>query len=325
MHFKWLVMKRFLLLFLLVLPSVLFFGQEHKINITVSCDGTGDFSSVQDAVNSIRAYMADRTFIFIKNGVYKEKVIVPSWITNLTMKGESVDSTIITWNDHANIRNMGTFRTYTILIQGNGFTAENITFENNAEQLGQAVAVHAEGDRAIFRNCRILGNQDTLLTANQDSRQYYEACYIEGTTDFIFGPATAWFEKCRIHSKKNSYVTAASTVEQNQFGYIFNHCVFTASEGVEKVYLGRPWRPYAATVMLNCEMGPHILPEGWDNWRNPLNEKTARYAEYHCTGPGASSDARVKWSHQLTDKQAKTYTLKNVFSRHDNWNPLQWF
>lgn len=316
-------MKRFLLLILFASSSVLFFGQERKTHITVSCDGTGDFTTVQEAVNSIRAYMPDRTFIFIKNGVYREKVIIPAWITNLTMTGESTDSTIITWNDHANIRNMGTFRTYTILIQGTGFIAENLTFENNAEQLGQAVAVHVEGDRAIFRNCRLLGNQDTLLTANQDSRQYYEGCYIEGTTDFIFGPATVWFEGCRIHSKKNSYVTAASTVEQKQFGYVFNRCVFTADSSIHKVFLGRPWRAFAATVMLNCELGPHILPEGWDNWSNPMNEKTARYAEYNSSGPGANPEKRVKWSHQLTARQAKTYTLKNVFSRHDNWNPLK--
>lgn len=314
-------MKRFFLLFVLTCQSVVFLGEER--HIVVAADGSGDFVSVQEAVNSIRAYMPDRTFMFIKNGIYHEKIIVPSWVTNLTMTGESVDNTIITWNDHANIRNMGTFRTYTIWIQGVGFTAENLTFENNAEQLGQAVAVHVDGDKAIFRNCRFLGNQDTLLTANQESRQYYEDCYIEGTTDFIFGPATAWFERCHIHSKKNSYITAASTVEGNRFGYVFNRCVLTSAEGVTRVYLGRPWRSFAATVFINCEMGDHIVPEGWHNWDNPLNEKTARYSEYHSSGPGASPATRVPWSHQLNRKEVKAYSIKNVFSRYDGWNPVK--
>ncbi|HUW92086.1 MAG TPA: pectinesterase family protein [Bacteroidales bacterium] len=314
-------MKRFAYSLVLIFLPALIYSQER--HIVVAADGSGEFTSVQEAVNSIRAYMPDRTFMFIKNGIYREKIIIPSWVTNLTVTGESVENTIITWNDHANIRNMGTFRTYTIWVQGVGFTAENITFENNAEQLGQAVAVHVDGDRAIFRNCRLLGNQDTLLTANQESRQYYEDCYIEGTTDFIFGPATAWFENCHIHSKKNSYITAASTVQTQKFGYIFNRCRLTAAEGITKVYLGRPWRAYAATVFLNCEMGNHILPAGWHNWDKPLNEKTARYAEYHSTGAGANPGARVAWSRQLSRREAKIYIVSNVFSRYDGWNPVK--
>jgi pectinesterase len=314
-------MKTVKVMTVLIMLSAGIFSQPR--HIVVASDGTGDFTSVQEAVNSIRAYMADTTYMFIKKGVYREKIVIPSWVTNLYMKGESAENTVITWNDHANIRNMGTFRTYTIWIQGSGFTAEDITFENNAEQLGQAVAVHVDADRAVFRRCRLLGNQDTLLTANQESRQYYEECYIEGTTDFIFGPATAWFERCQIHSKKNSYITAASTVEGHKFGYVFNHCTLTAAEGITKVYLGRPWRPFAATVFINCEMESHILPAGWHNWDNTENEKTARYAEYHSTGPGASPATRVSWSHQLSRKEAKEYTIVNVFARHDGWNPVR--
>jgi pectinesterase len=314
-------MKLFLIMTFSILLSTNVFSQPR--HIVVAEDGTGDFTKVQEAVNSIRAYMADTTYMFIKNGIYHEKIVIPSWVTNLYMKGESAENTVITWNDHANIRNMGTFRTYTIWVQGSGFTAEDITFENNAEQLGQAVAVHVDGDRVVFRRCRLLGNQDTLLTANQESRQYYEACYIEGTTDFIFGPATVWFERCHIQSKKNSYITAASTVEDHKFGYIFNHCTLTAAEGVTRVYLGRPWRPYAATVFINCEMGSHILPEGWHNWNNTSNDKTARYAEYHSTGPGASPSTRVPWSRQLSRKESKAYTIANVFARHDGWNPVR--
>ena len=314
-------MKKFLFVIVLMFPSLHAHCQERRI--VVAADGTGEFTTVQEAVNSIRAYMSDTTFLFIKNGTYREKVVIPSWVTNLFMKGESVENTIITWNDHANIRNMGTFRTYTIWVLGAGFTAEDITFENNAEMLGQAVAVHVDGDRAVFRRCRLLGNQDTLLTANQESRQYYEECYIEGTTDFIFGPATAWFEKCYIHSKKNSYVTAASTAEGHEYGYIFNRCRLTAADTITKVYLGRPWRPFAATIFLNCEFGSHIVPEGWHNWDKPSNEQTASYAEYRNTGPGANPAARVGWSRQLSRREAKAVTVARVFARHDGWSPVR--
>ena len=312
-------MKRFAIILTIVLQSVAVFSEPR--HITVAADGSGEFTSVQEAVNSIRAYMSDTTYMFIKNGTYREKIVIPSWVTNLYMKGESAERTIITWNDHARIRNMGTFRTYTVWVLGSGFTAEEITFENNAEQLGQAVAVHVDADRVVFRHCRFLGNQDTLLTANQESRQYYEECYIEGTTDFIFGPATAWFERCHIHSKKNSYVTAASTVEDHGYGYIFNRCRLTAADSITRVYLGRPWRPFAATVFIRCDLGEHIRPEGWHNWDNPDNEKTARYAEYRSSGPGANPQSRVAWSRQLSRKEVRGYTVERVFARHDGWRP----
>lgn len=314
-------MKRFAILLTIVLQSVAVFSEPR--HITVAADGSGEFTSVQEAVNSIRAYMSDTTYMFIRNGTYREKIVIPSWVTNLYMKGESADRTVITWNDHARIRNMGTFRTYTVWVLGSGFTAEDITFENNAEQLGQAVAVHVDADRVVFRRCRFLGNQDTLLTANQESRQYYEECYIEGTTDFIFGPATAWFERCHIHSKKNSYVTAASTVEDHEQGYILNRCRLTAADSVTRVYLGRPWRPFAATVFIRCDLGEHIRPEGWHNWDNPDNEKTARYAEYRSSGPGADPQSRVAWSRQLSRKEVKRYTVERVFARHDGWSPAR--
>ena len=290
-------------------------------DIVVSRDGTGDFLTVQEAVNSVRNYRPEkRMVIFIKKGIYKEKLVISASQTNISLIGEDVQQCIITWNDHAKINNMGTFRTYTALVQGEGFIAENITFENNAAPLGQAVAVHVEADRVIFRNCRLLGNQDTLFTGIAGSRQYYEDCYIEGTTDFIFGPATEWCEHCTIHSKKNSYVTAASTGADYPFGYVFNRCTLTAAERIDSVHLGRPWRPYAAVVFIHCALGAHIVPAGWDNWRNPDNEKTARYAEYENTGPGASVDDRIKWSRQLTAAEVAEYTLERVFTRNDKWN-----
>ena len=214
---------------------------------------------------------------------------------------------------------MGTFRTYTLKIEGSDITIKNITIENNSARLGQAVALHTEGDRLQFINCRFLGHQDTIYTGVGGTRLYFKDCYIEGTTDFIFGPSTAWFEGCTIKSKANSYVTAASTPADQPYGYIFNNCKLIAAEGIDKVYLGRPWRPYAYTLFMNCELGNHINIEGWENWRNPANEKTARYAEYNNRGEGAAIDKRVVWSRQLNKKEAQKITLETVFKMTTDW------
>ncbi len=313
-------MKKNIILFIALFCG--FFAQAQTYDIIVAKDSSGNFTTIQEAVNSVRDYRPEgETKIFIKKGVYKEKLVISAQKTNITLIGEDVNETIITWDDHANINKMGTFKTYTVLILGNDFRAENITFENNAPQLGQAVAVHVEGDRVVFKNCRLLGNQDTLFTGNGNSRQLYLSCYIEGTTDFIFGPATAWFENCTIHSKRNSYVTAASTPENHEFGYVFNRCMLTAAEGIEKVYLGRPWRAYAAVLFLHCSLGAHILPAGWHNWGDPAREKTSRYAEYQNTGAGADTSQRVAWSRRLTDDEAKKYTIENAMKGCDGWEP----
>lgn len=282
-------------------------------DIVVARDGSGDYKYIQDAIDAIRAFTPKRITVLVKNGVYKEKVLIPAWVTDITLRGESAEGTIITYDDHAGRGKMGTFETYTLRIQGNNINVENLTIANTAGPVGQAVALHVEGDRLVFRNCRLLGDQDTLFASGEGSRQYYVDCYIEGTTDFIFGPATAVFQNCYIHSKKNSYITAASTPAWVQWGYVFKDCTFTAAAGVDKVYLGRPWRDYAKTVFINCEFGPHILPEGWHNWSRPEAEKTVFYAEYNNSGPGAATAARVPWSHQLSKKEAAAYTLENIF------------
>ncbi|MBN1187784.1 MAG: pectin esterase [Bacteroidales bacterium] len=291
---------------------------EDIYRVTVAKDGSCDYTTIQEAVNSIRDYGFERGYIYVKNGVYKEKVVVPTWKTRISLIGESVDSTIITWDDYSgkmlNEVKISTFTSYTVLVMGDGFYAENITFENTAGEVGQAVALHVEGDRCIFRNCKFLGNQDTMFAAGEGSRQYYKDCYIEGTTDFIFGAATALFEKCTIRSKRDSYITAASTPEYAMFGYVFIECKLIADTTIHQVYLGRPWRPYAKTVFINCELGVHMRPEGWHNWRSPEREKTAYYAEYKSTGPGADISGRVPWSHQLTPEEAKIYTIENIFS-----------
>ena len=289
--------------------------------IVVARDGTGEFRTIDEAIEVCRAFMEYQKVIYVKNGVYKEKLIVPSWLTNITICGEDRDKTIITYDDHANLRlegterKMGTFRTYTLKIEGTYITIKNITIENNAAKLGQAVCIHTEGDNLTFENCRILGNQDTIYTGTPGTHCYFHNCYIEGTTDFIFGPSTAWFENCELHSKANSYITAASTPQGQKYGYIFNHCRLTAEPGVDKVYLGRPWRPYAHTLFMNCEIGSHICPLGWDNWRNKENEKTTRYEEYNNSGAGAPGKQRATWSRQLTKKEVASVTIKNVLGK----------
>ena len=307
----------------------------------VARDGTGEFRNINEAIEVCRAFMEYHKVIFVKKGTYKEKLIIPQSLTNIEICGEDRDNTIITWDDHANIPmafsnwplaisqqptansqqpKLGTFRTFTLKIQGSKITLKNITVENNAARLGQAVALHTEGDQLTFINCRFLGHQDTIYTGNANTRLFFKDCYIEGTTDFIFGPSTAWFEGCDIFCKANSYITAASTPQDVPFGYIFNNCRITCDKGVDKVYLGRPWRDYGYTLFMNCELPREIRPEGWHQWR-PEAVKTARYLEYNNRGEGAATDQRVSWSRQLTKKEAQQITLERVFSINDTWNP----
>lgn len=315
-------MRKVLGLLLLLVAVSGTWAQERQDTIVVSRDGTGNFRTLQEAIESARAFMDYTVTIYVRNGVYKEKVIVPSWVENIDIIGEDRDKTIITYDDHANINKMGTFRTYTVKVEGSDITFKNLTIENNAAQLGQAVALHTEGDRLKFINCRILGNQDTIYTGARFTRLYFKDCYIDGTTDFIFGPSTALFEDCIIRSKRNSYVTAASTPKEAKYGYVFKHCKLTAEPGVDKVYLGRPWRPYAYTLFIECELGKHIVSAGWHNWGKQSNEETARYMEYKNTGEGANASERVAWSKQLTKKEAEAVTVDAIFRTQSNWNPI---
>ena len=315
-------MRKVLGLLLLLSVVSAAWAQERQDTIVVSRDGTENFRTLQEAIESARAFMDYTVTIYVKNGVYKEKVIVPSWVENIDIIGEDRDKTIITYDDHANINKMGTFRTYTVKVEGSDITFKNLTIENNAAQLGQAVALHTEGDRLKFINCRILGNQDTIYTGAKFTRLYFKDCYIDGTTDFIFGPSTALFEDCIIHSKRNSYVTAASTPKEAKYGYVFKHCKLTAEPGVDKVYLGRPWRPYAYTLFIECELGKHIVLAGWHNWGKQSNEETARYMEYKNTGEGANASERVAWSKQLTKKEAEAVTVDAIFRTQSDWDPI---
>lgn len=326
--FKDNTMKKLIILFAAIISSVAIDAANKYDNpdtLFVARDGTAEFRTINEAVEVCRAFMEYHKVIFVKKGVYKEKVIIPSWLTHIEICGEDAENTIITYDDHANIRlpetgkPMGTFRTFTVKVEGSYITFKNITIENNAARLGQAVALHTEGDHLLFIGCRFLGNQDTVYTGVGGTRLYFKDCYIEGTTDFIFGPSTAWFEGCTIFSKINSYVTAASTPADVAYGYVFNKCKLTAAEGATKVYLGRPWRPYAYTLFMNCELGSHILPAGWYNWDNADNEKTARYLEYNNTGAGAAKAERAPWSRQLTKKEAAKITIENVLGNENGW------
>jgi pectinesterase len=306
-------------------------------SIMVAKDGSGNYKTIQEAVNSVRDLGSKRVTIHIKNGVYREKLVIPSWKTNISLIGESRDGTVITYDDFSGKQNPGatdafgkdkftTYTSYTVLVQGNDIAIENLTIQNTAGRVGQAVALHVEGDRFIIKNSKLLGNQDTLYAAKENSRQYYENCHIEGTTDFIFGEAIAVFQNCTIKSLTNSYVTAAATRVNQPFGFVFLDCKLVADTTAKKVYLGRPWRPYAQTVFIRCELGDHIVAAGWDPWKGdtmfPDKEKTTLYAEYKNTGAGAARKERVNWSRQLTKQEMQKYTVTNILGGNDHWDPL---
>ncbi|MEI8110742.1 MAG: pectinesterase family protein [Chitinophagia bacterium] len=291
---------------------------------TVGKTGNTNFTTVQSALDAIPSGNTEPYLIYIQKGIYQEEIVVDARKNFISFIGEHLDSTILTFNNHAGTRlpNGDTLNTWTCastLVYGNNFRAENISFCNTAGYTaGQAVALRVEGNRAAFIHCKIIANQDALFLSGSGVKQYFRDCYIEGTTDFIFGAATAIFNNCVIHSKKNSHVTAASTNSIIPFGFVFFNCRLTASDSIQKVSLGRPWSPTAAVAYINCWLGKHIIPEGWNNWKNPANELTARYSEYENSGPGAQPLARVSWSHQLTAAEAARYTIENIFG---GWNP----
>ncbi len=316
--------KSFIAILILSLLAVKELSAAGKYDFVVAKDGSGNFKTVQEAINAVPDFRKKITTIFIKNGIYKEKLILPASKDLIKFIGENADSTILTYDNYAAKKNIfgeeiGTSGSSSFFIFGNDFTAENMTFENSSGPVGQAVAVRIEGDRAEFINCRFLGFQDTLYPHGKKSRQYYYNCYIEGTVDFIFGWSTAVFDSCEIFCKKGGgYITAASTDRDSKYGFVFINCNITGDAPDSSYYLGRPWRPYSNVVFLKCELPDLIKPEGWNNWGNPGNEKTAYYAEYKNTGPGYQPDKRVDWSHQLADKEANEYTIKKIFG---DWIP----
>lgn len=294
-------------------------------DFVVAKDGSGDFFTIQEAINAVPDFRKDkRTTILVRKGVYKEKLIVPASKLNISMIGEN--GAVLTNDDYAQKKNyfgenMSTSGSSTCYIYAPDFYAENITFENTAGRVGQAVACFIEGDRAYFKKCRFLGNQDTLYNYGKESRQYFEDCYVEGTVDFIFGWSTVLFKDCTIHSVGDGYVTAPATDKGKKYGYVFVNCKLTGADEAKKVYLSRPWRPYGQTVYIQCELGKHIVPEGWNNWGKKENEKTAFYAEYQNTGEGASVKERASFGHQL--KNLEGYNVEEILQGEDGWNPVK--
>ncbi|MBO0947089.1 pectinesterase family protein [Fibrella forsythiae] len=332
-------MVRFLLLLCLFACSTKLAAQTttptsatYPASFTVAADGSGQFKTIQEAINAFRDHSQVRVTLYLRNGIYAEKLVIPSWKPTIHIIGESKAGVIITGDDFSGKAypagkdatgkdKFSTYTSYVVLVDAPDIILENLTIRNTAGRVGQAVALHVEGDRFVCRNCILLGNQDTLFAAAEGSRQYYDNCWIEGTTDFIFGKSMSVFQSCTIKSLSDSYITAAATPAYQRFGFVFLDCKLIASETARKVFLGRPWRPHAKTVFIRTDMGSHIVPEGWDNWRNPMNEKTALYAEFKSTGPGGDKSKRVTWSKQLTAKEAQRFTLATIFSGTSAWLP----
>lgn len=310
----------------LLVTMVMFFvilsaawAQDYQTEITVAKDGSGDFLTIQEAINVSKAFPDSPVKITVRSGVYNEKVHVYSWNTNLSIVGDKNGKTVISYDDHFKRIDLGrnsTFHTSTMKVEANDFYAANLTIQNTAGDVGQAIAIFVGGDRVAFENCQFLGNQDTMYLTGENFRQYFKNCLVTGSTDFIFGNATALFDACEIRSKKASYVTAASTVQTSDFGFVFIGCRLT-NEDLAKVstYLGRPWRNFAKTVFINCELGEHIHPEGWKEWNS---DGSVLYAEYGNTGLGSNVSERVNWSQQLTKVEAMEYTISNIFR---GWKP----
>ena len=305
--------------------SGLFAQDSLTYHFVVDSAGSGDFITVQEAINAVPALRKNRTNILIRPGTYKEKLVLPATATNVSFIGEDAATTVLTYDDYAQRENrfgeeIGTSGSSAFFIFGDGFQAENITFENSAGPVGQAVAVRVDGDQVVFTNCRFLGNQDTLYPHGRGSRQYYKDCYIEGTVDFIFGWGTAVFDDCTIFCKSPGYITAASTEQQDSVGFVFRNCRIEGSAPAGSVYLGRPWRDYAQTVFLNCDLGEVVHPAGWHNWGSEAKERTAYYAEYGNTGPGAATGERVGWAHLLSEEEAARYW--DLEALLGGWDPL---
>jgi pectinesterase len=299
--------------------------------MVVAQDGSGAFTTVQAAVDAVPEGNTERIVLVIKPGTYKEHLRVPKSKPFLTFRGQSAETTVLTFGNYAKMLGpdgtpLGTFRTPSTVVDASDFTAENLTFENSAgpgRQVGQAVAISVTGDRCVFRSCRFLGWQDTLYTGGS-GRQYYRDCTIEGEVDFIFGYATVVFEHCRIYSRGIGYIAAhARTAADQPTGYVFRDCDLTGAESLAPatVYLARPWRPYSRVLFIGCRMGKQIRPVGWDNWRNPANEATAWFAEYHSSGPGANLQARVSWSRQLTQTETEPFQTRRFLAGNDGWQP----
>ena len=309
---------------------------EEKTTYVVDCNGKGDFETIQACFDALPAKSAEWRTVQIRPGVYREKLTLDVYKDKVAIvgTGETPDAVRIVWNDHSGKvvdgYEMTTYDCWTFSVQADDVYLQNLTVENDAGRVGQGVALETRGDRIWIDRCRIEGNQDTFFPKNYVARVLVTDSYIEGTTDFIFGPSIVVFDNCHIHAKSNSFITAASTTERNKYGFVFRDCRVTADPEVTRLFLGRPWKSTARTVWMRCELPAVIAAEGWNNWRDPNREKTSYYAEWQCTGSGADRSGRVAWSHAMTDEEAAGYTNDRIFAKktgseqfHDDWTPLQ--
>lgn len=299
-------------------------AQTQKYTYIVSQDGSGDFKTVQEAIDACPAFGRKAgVSIFVKNGVYEEKVTVPQSKRSVHIVGENAYNTIMSWDDYVGKKTesgipVPASSTATMSVIGEDFLAENITVRNISGDFGQANAISVEGDRASFIGCRFLSNQNTVSLNGDGKRQYFGNCFIEGTSDMVSGSGTAWFEKCTLRSKKDGSVTSPSTDQASAYGLVFSHCRLIHAGRVSSCYLGRPLKQYGMSVFIECELGDHILPAGWHNWNKKFAESTAYFAEYQCYGPGAvKHDKRVRWSRQLTSKLIADFTVENVLHQSE--------
>lgn len=282
------------------------------------------FSSVQAAIDAAPAAGAPRWIIRVRPGRYHEAVQIPRGKAPISIIGDDPAATSITFDRKASDPGadgvaIGTFRSATMFVEGDDVVLENLTVENAAGPVGQAVALRLDGDRIIVRNSRLLGWQDTLLVNR--GRHYFEDTFIAGHVDFIFGAGTSFFSRCHVHAWRDGYLTAASTPADQPFGLVFVDSIITGEPEV-KTFLGRPWRDFAATVFVRTVMGAAVVAEGWNNWSQPERERTARYAEFGSSGPGALAlDRRVTWAKKLDAAEAGRFTVGVVLAGSDKWNP----
>jgi len=308
-----------------VFVTVAAFAQTPAANAVVAQDGSGQYQTIQEAINAApqETSATRRWIIAIRPGTYQELLYVQREKRFVMLVGDDPSTTIVTYGLKAGDmgpdgKPIGTFRTPTAVIDADDFSAENLTFENSAGPNGQALALRVDGDRAVFRNCRFLGWQDTIFLDR--GRHYFEDSLIAGHVDFIFGGATAWFERCRLHAWRNGYLTAASTPAETPYGFVFARGLISGAEGVQ-TYLGRPWRPFAQTMFIDTEMSAVVRPEGWHNWDKPEREATVRYGESGSSGPGGHAERRVVWANRPLPRGVKKITVTTVLGGSDRWSP----
>ena len=306
------------------------FACAQDVHVRVSPNSTGtkasvdDFPTIQMALDHAPEPGAGgRLYLEIAPGVYHERIMVTQNRPRTTFHGtgKKPDDVVITASENAKSAG-GTFFSSTAVISSDGFEADNITFENGAGNTGQAVALSVRSDKAIFKHCRFLGDQDTLFA--DFGRQYYVDSYIQGGVDFIFGNAAAVFADDEIHIIRPGYLTAQSRTSLTQSsGYVFLHDLITAGDMGEKTFfLGRPWRPFSRVVFLSSELPASLSPQGWSPWTKDGNIDTAFYAERDDTGPGARPKDRLAGSRQLTAAEAAQFMPEHFLAGSDQWNAV---